>query len=642
MIAYVNADLFKQDSVSKALTLTFSDGDIVSMSELELEQFTVKESICTDATLNFGACNANQVTFPIRNIYRPKTGKTFTIDMVLNGDTANPFRIGTYKVQEDIPTADRTKRQITAFCALYDIINADLKDWYQTLFPTSGTTMTLLAFRNALASHFGLTQVSQNLANDSMVIHKTIDPSAGALSGKDVLFAIGQINGAFPHITRDNKLKYIVLEEISEGLYPAETLYPSDTLFPEDPSGALIAKSLYIPPLDYKDFTTATITYVQIRKDDGDIGGYAGTQGNNYVVENNFLCYGLSGSALNTAASNLLGVISKANYIPIKSVRAKGNPCLEVGDAIRMSTSSASINSYILDRTMTGIQALFDTYSSNGEQYRSEKVNSIATKFEQLRNKTLRIKADVDGVAVELEEQLDATHYGSYAYMTQQQIALKVDETDITGNYLVSKINLTSTTATISASRIKLEGYTTINDGFAVDVNGNVTMKDAVIKSADGTKSVTINNGGLSISESGSFNGAALSIGGLNYRNLNHVVSPITVDYSGNVPYVNGSFNSVSGTSGIFQSLSISGQPVLTASNVGSYAIVSGSASGIEVQTGTGLALNAPNYSGWVHVGYSSQSVSIGASSTAVRIKNHEVDYKTVTIDGTTYHLLGY
>lgn len=61
-----------------------------------------------------------------------------------------------------------------------------------------------------------------------------------------------------------------------------------------------------------------------------------------------------------------------------------------------------------------------------------------------------------------------STHNGSYAMQSQivqnaTDISLKVDETTITGNYVVGKINLSSTTATIEASHINLTGAVTIS-----------------------------------------------------------------------------------------------------------------------------------------------------------------------------------
>lgn len=67
-----------------------------------------------------------------------------------------------------------------------------------------------------------------------------------------------------------------------------------------------------------------------------------------------------------------------------------------------------------------------------------------------------------------------------------------------------------------------------------------------------------------------------------------------------------------------------------------------GSASGIE-NTGSGLALNPPNYSGYVHIGYQANAITIGSGSlSSVRIMGKDCSFHQLHIGNTTYYLLGY
>lgn len=59
-----------------------------------------------------------------------------TVRMSLGGHTDVPFQFGRYKVDSDTPTADRTCRDVVAYDALYDILNADVAAWYNTVFPS--------------------------------------------------------------------------------------------------------------------------------------------------------------------------------------------------------------------------------------------------------------------------------------------------------------------------------------------------------------------------------------------------------------------------------------------------------------------------------------------------------------------------
>ena len=142
----------------------------IDNSMLEIGTFALEESLCSESELKFGTCEANCVKFTARNTAGSIIGKTISIEETIDGDRENPMPYGVFKVASDVPTADRTKRQITAYDAMYDIINADVKAWYAGLsFP-----MTLKQFRNSFFAHLGIAQVETNLVNDSMTVNKTI------------------------------------------------------------------------------------------------------------------------------------------------------------------------------------------------------------------------------------------------------------------------------------------------------------------------------------------------------------------------------------------------------------------------------------------------------------------------------------
>ena len=114
MVSYEYADLFKKDSVDKQLKIEF-DGGIISNTELHSEQFSLKESICSEDQLKFGSCEAGSIEFKISNIFTPLKGKWLTVSEVLDGNSDKPFLLGRYKVASDKPTADRRYRDIVAY-----------------------------------------------------------------------------------------------------------------------------------------------------------------------------------------------------------------------------------------------------------------------------------------------------------------------------------------------------------------------------------------------------------------------------------------------------------------------------------------------------------------------------------------------
>lgn len=385
MVNYQYAELFKKDSIDKQLTIETDDKTTkITNVELHQEQFELTESICSESELTFGSCEAAVLKFTVSNIFLPMKDKMITVKTVIDNNTANPFQIGRYKVYSDTPTADRTKRDIVAYDRLYDVINADVAEWYNALLPEKDSTTTMKAFRDSFFGYFGIEQADAQLVNDDMKVEKTVEPEE--LSGATVLNCICEINGCFGHIGRDSKFHYIYLEQEIQGLYPRNNLYPADDLYPREPKSTRISKSLYISA-QYEDFLVKTIDKLQIRKEEDDIGVIVGSGTNAYVIQDNFLVYGKGSEELTGIANNIYGKIRGIIYRPF-SADCKGNPCIEVGDAVRLPTKYEIIESYVLKRTLNGIQALRDEYEATGEEYRSTQVNSVHKSIIQLKGKT--------------------------------------------------------------------------------------------------------------------------------------------------------------------------------------------------------------------------------------------------------------
>lgn len=615
MINYPYPELFITDGTQKDLLIT--DGTVtvsgtnysvagatvtITNDLLESEAFELKQSLCSTSQLTFGCCEASSVQFVIHDNIPTLKGKTLKVYLIPDSDASKMLQIGVYKVDEDKLSADRTKRTITAYDAMYDILNADVAGWYNSLLPNSSSTVTLGQMRTAFTAHFGLTQETITLPNDSYVVHRTIEPET--LSGADVIRWICELEGCFGQITNEGKFRYVVLTSgLDDGLFPADTLYPSDTLYPQDvnPNVDPIPKARYID-VQFEDYNSESITGLTIRTDDSDVGVTVGTNTNVYIITGNPLVYGCNATTLRNVAENTLLNMVNRYYKPC-TVNAVGNPLHEAGDGIRVSTTYRGIVTYILERKLSGIQALRDTYSANGERYYSEQLNSIASQFKQLASKTASLKVDVDGVQAYVEEQLDDTVQGSYAYITEQEIGLKVSKSN-----LVNDLDDEMSGITVASNRITFgsSGTLVVNtSNFTLDQYGNATF-------------------------GGTVNGASIQ--------SSSIVS------SGVVPGI-GLTSTVELNQGVFLSYNQAQTRTVTIAfgNIdvnGHDVIVSDSSTGIEVQPGTGLALNAPNYNGWVHVGYQSSAVTIGNSSATIRIKNKEVMWQKLEDTGSNEYVL--
>lgn len=465
----------------------------IDNSMLEIGTFALEESLCSESELKFGACEANCVKFTARNTAGNIIGKTISIEETIDGDSQNPMPYGVFKVASDVPTADRTKRQITAYDAMYDIINTDVKSWYAGLsFP-----MTLKQFRNSFFAHLGIAQVETSLVNDSMTVNKTIvatqtdDSSAvteeSAISGKTVVTAICEINGCFGNINREGKFEYVFLKAITSALYPAEDLFPSDNLFPSDANTESMTGH-YIT-FDYEDFQSKEITQLEIKTSEDNAGAIVGTAGNNYSITGNFLVSDKTGAELEQIANNLLPIMKQAVYTPIKSCTCVGNPCLTLGEPIRFNTTREIVETYLLQRTLTGVQSKRDSISAQGTQTHSAKVNSIRDTIESVERRTGKLERNADHLQSTYEDLEEQTN--SKFEQTAKSISAEVDRAQKAEGQLDASLELklgrdendqVISMINASADQIMLRGNRLIveSNNFRLDGAGRVTIIDSL------------------------------------------------------------------------------------------------------------------------------------------------------------------
>ena len=466
----------------------------IDNSMLEIGTFSLEESLCSESELKFGACEANCVKFTARNTAGSIIGKTISIEETIDGDSENPMPYGVFKVASDVPTADRTKRQITAYDAMYDIINADVKAWYAGLsFP-----MTLRQFRDSFFAHLGIEQAVATLPNDSMTVNKTIvatqtdDSSAvteePAISGKTVVTAICEINGCFGNINREGKFEYVFLKAITSALYPAEDLFPADNLFPSDANTESMTGH-YIT-FDYEDFKSKAITQLEIKTSEDNAGAIVGIAGNNYSITGNFLVSDKTGAELEQIANNLLPVMAESEYTPIKSCTCVGNPCLTLGDPIRFNTTREIVETYLLQRTLTGVQSKRDSISAQGTQTHSAKVNSIRDTIESVQKRTSKLERNADHLQSTYEDLEKQT--SSKFEQTANSISAEVDraqkaegELDASlelklgrdeNDQVISMINASADKITLRGNRLVVEC-----NNFELDAYGKVHIIDSLL-----------------------------------------------------------------------------------------------------------------------------------------------------------------
>ena len=466
MIDYQYSELFLQSSVQKDFIIT--DGVVsVAGGSFVYNDYTylltndnlksvpkIYETLCDDENLDFGSCRSNYIEFSIAADIIPLIGKNCRVYIWMNNDVRTLFRIGKYKIKSDKATADRNYRNVVAYDKMDEMLNADVTDWYESLFPSDASIISVRAMRQSFCQHFGIDDETDtsDMVNDLVTCGKTIHPSSGSyISGETILRAICSANGGFGNIDRDGDFRCIVLPIGIVGLYPRVDLYPSDDLYPREDISSLISQGAYIPPLPYEDYYTSEITRIQIREDDEDQGVMVGEEGNDYILEGNFIFFGKDASELEAIATRLLGRIGNTSYMPFGPVHAFGNPTYEVGDPVRFRTGDTKIHSYILKRTITGTIALDDEYEAVGNQFRDDKSSNLSSSVDKLKSKTAKIEVNVDNLTSELSD-LD-TRESSHFTQTSGAITAEITRATEAEGTLSTSISTTASGLTAEITR---------------------------------------------------------------------------------------------------------------------------------------------------------------------------------------------
>lgn len=414
-------DIFK-NPVTKSMSITSSGGITITNTNICLEEMSLEESLCSDGNLTIGACESACFKIRIADMNHNFEGELLTVNQVIpidqNTDETIPY--GVFKVISDKATNDRKWRDLTCYDAMYDILNADVSEWFNSLtFP-----MTVKNLRDSFFTYLGVTQVTTTLVNDNFQTQGGFSVS-GVLSGKDIITAICEINGVFGHISRQGQFEYISL--------PSADSLTLDWYM--DGTGA------------YEDYLVQKITGIVARSSESDVGTSVGTDTNLYVVEDNPLIYGSEGTAsLTTALTNLLNNVKDINYRPF-NVDTYGNPMLPLGTNLTITTRNQTINSFLMTRVLSGIQSLKDSISAKGEKYRPTEVNSLRSEVNRTKGKihelvvtTDELRSTISSIEEIAEE---ASEDASDAKQTAEGVA-----TDLSNNYFTKS----ETTSEISQS----------------------------------------------------------------------------------------------------------------------------------------------------------------------------------------------
>lgn len=355
---------------SKQITITVPNKNITIQNEdIKGETLQIIERLENSDNLRFEGCNATTFTCEVTDLTQNITGEYIVVKVTVN-NTDIPLFKGFVDEVTNLNHEDMTCK-ITAYDRLKEINDKDITLWYNSLtFP-----VTLKYMRDSFFAYCGLTQVETILPNDTQTVTKTITDKV--ISGGTIIKGICQLNARYGKINRNGQFEYIKLRPIVEGLYPADDLYPDDDVYPaEENANELVSRANYIN-VEYEPFKTARITKVNIYGKNGARTGTYGTADTNiFSIADNKIAHGLTNA--NATAQNIYNELWQLQFIPA-NVKLLGRPYLETGDSISLITNKRMVRTYILQRTLSGIQAMTDLYESKSEQYQPEYKQSLET-----------------------------------------------------------------------------------------------------------------------------------------------------------------------------------------------------------------------------------------------------------------------
>lgn len=404
-----------ESSDNKNLAIYIPDLDkTLENNQIHYESMNLEEALLDGVNVEFIGCVSSIFEIQISGVNNNIKGKYIEVSIQADDTEEIPLFHGTIDSVES--QSNRNYKKITAYDELYTKGNINVADWYNDLqFPIS-----LKDFRNSFFSYIGIEQEENELPNDDVVIDKEYEPVT--LLARTVFKSICQINGAFGIINRYGKFEYRILKEPKgiRGAFPGPTLYPP--FYPGvvyDGAGKRIdVKDVaYYKKVDYEEYSVKPVEKVTIRQSDNEAGVTYGKGSNNYIIQGNMFTMNLPEETILTMAKRIHENIADIEYVPFVSENS-GYPYVEVGlDAVSYfaydfeASEASGTDVYqkktfqIFKRTLSGIQALKDSYEAEGEEYQKEFITDVGVQLELLKtNLPVQIKNEVRNYTYSKEE----------------------------------------------------------------------------------------------------------------------------------------------------------------------------------------------------------------------------------------------
>ncbi len=440
-----------QSGTQKDLTLVFDiNGTTKTLdnSDIVSESMSLRQTVSDDASNVFGNVYSSEFNIRVFDDGTRYKGATLTVTisvtlenvdgylvdslgrkiidsngnyLIVNTDEDVTYtrQLGVFEVISDKLTSDGITRDLICYDSLSAILAKDYSDWHNGLtYP-----MTIKNYRIAFFGQVGLTQETVTLPNDSVTINKN---ELSTVSGATILSAVLGLNGCWGYISIDNVFHYALPKTTADYTITDNSFVQGSYAFEEfqtaEYSGIIFSNSI-----------TTTVTDGDESHDESSeqnvtVGDATGSVLN---FQDNILLKDKTDAQLTAIGNTLLTTLDGFSYTP-STVTFPAYMGLELGDVFQITTSKGTYSFPVLDRKMSGITALKDTFSAEGVEYSAENANSLQafmaqyqanfTDVSNLLNKTSKIANNANTIAGSTNQ---------YFWHTESTVYFRTEDTTV-------------------------------------------------------------------------------------------------------------------------------------------------------------------------------------------------------------------
>ena len=312
------------------LTVTTTDGVVHEYNPRNIlsGSVSVVESLCSSETFDISRVEKNELTFTLFNISEGISGlqggnvvaKQRIYTDASDETVYTDIPLGTYTIAEAMNDGDYLYK-CTAYEATTVKLDNLIDDWWKNLtFPITLRNLAISMFQYLGCAY----DIPATFTNSDYSLNADFEGTTGA----EILGYIQEIVGGFFKADRQGVIKLKVPTPVSSGLYPHIGLYPREGLYPRKSNRAFGEQDTagagdwdypqIVGDLQLGDYDVKSVTKVQIRGTEDDIGIIAGSGTNTYVIQGNPLLFNLTAEDGATIAQNILDQVGQIAHKPLQ------------------------------------------------------------------------------------------------------------------------------------------------------------------------------------------------------------------------------------------------------------------------------------------------------------------------------------